>query len=53
MKTEEVDARVVMCFALVGDVANRGLEVTQSVPEPGILSVLALGSIFAFRRRRN
>ncbi len=40
-------------IALVGDVAHGGLEVTQTVPEPGILSVLALGSVFALRRRRN
>lgn len=39
-------------IALVGDAANGGLEVTQSVPEPGILSVLGLGSIMALRRRR-
>jgi hypothetical protein len=40
-------------IALVGDVANGGLEVTQTVPEPGILSVLGLGSILALRRRRS
>jgi hypothetical protein len=39
-------------IALLGDVANGGLEVTQSVPEPGILSVLGLGSMLVLRRRR-
>jgi len=39
-------------IALVGDVANGGLEVTQSVPEPGVLSLLVLGSAFICRRAR-
>src|SRR5207248_4598033 len=38
-------------IALVGDTANGGLEVVQSVPEPATLSLLGLSAAFLLRRR--
>jgi len=39
-------------LALVGDVANGGFEVVQSVPEPATLSLLGVGALALMRRRR-
>jgi len=41
-------------IALLGDSAHGGMEVTQTtVPEPGMISMVALGSILGLRRRRD
>jgi len=39
-------------LALVGDVANGGFQVVQSVPEPATLSLLGVGALALVRRRR-
>jgi hypothetical protein len=47
----EVSANTGSGFRLLGDTANGGLQV-NAVPEPGTLSVLALGGMTLLRRRR-